>query len=97
MFVPTMPDLNQRNPFVLTYLIQNSVWWTEYVGLDGIRMDTYPYPDKFAMAEWTRRMLEEYPLIFILVGEEWTMNSAIISYWQKGKINQDGLYLIFRG
>jgi glycosidase len=88
-FVPTMPDLNQRNPFVLTYLIQNSVWWTEYVGLDGIRMDTYPYPDKYAMAEWTRRMLEEYP-DFYMVGEEWTMNSAIISYWQKGKINQDG-------
>lgn len=88
-FVPTMPDLNQRNPFLINYLIQNSIWWTEYVGLDGIRMDTYPYPDKYAMAEWTRRMLEEYPN-FYMVGEEWTMNDAIISYWQKDKINQDG-------
>ncbi len=88
-FVPTMPDLNQRNPFMANYLIQNSIWWTEYLGLDGIRMDTYPYPDKYAMADWTRRMLEEYP-DFYMVGEEWTMNSAIISYWQKGKINQDG-------
>jgi glycosidase len=88
-FVTSMPDLNQRNPFLKNYLIQNSIWWTEYVGLDGIRMDTYPYPDKFAMAEWTRRMLEEYPG-FYMVGEEWTMNAAIISYWQKGKVNQDG-------
>ena len=88
-FVPSMPDMNQRNPFMANYLIQNSIWWTEYIGLDGIRMDTYPYPDKFAMAEWTRRMLEEYP-DFYMVGEEWTMNDAIIAYWQKGKINQDG-------
>ena len=88
-FVPSMPDLNQRNPFLSNYLIQNSIWWTEYVGLDGIRMDTYPYPDKYAMAEWTRRMLEEYP-DFYMVGEEWSMNAAIISYWQKGKVNQDG-------
>lgn len=88
-FVPSMPDMNQRNPFMANYLIQNSIWWTEYVGLDGIRMDTYPYPDKFAMAEWTKRMLEEYPG-FYLVGEEWTMNAAIIAYWQKGKVNQDG-------
>lgn len=88
-FVPSMPDMNQRNSFLLTYLIQNSIWWTEYVGLDGIRMDTYPYPDKFAMAEWTRRMLEEYP-DFYMVGEEWAMNPAIVSYWQKGKVNADG-------
>ena len=88
-FVPTMPDLNQRNPFLMNYLIQNSIWWTEYVGLDGIRMDTYPYPDKFGMAEWTRRMLEEYP-DFYMVGEEWSMNPATVAYWQKGKLNQDG-------
>jgi glycosidase len=88
-FVPSMPDLNQRNPFMTNYLIQNSIWWTEYLGLDGIRMDTYPYPDKNAMAQWTRRMLEEYPG-FYMVGEEWSLNPAIVSYWQKGKVNQDG-------
>jgi len=88
-FVPSMPDMNQRNPFLLNYLIQNSIWWTEYVGLDGIRMDTYPYPDKFAMAEWTNRMLEEYPG-FYMVGEEWSMNPATVAYWQKGKVNPDG-------
>jgi glycosidase len=88
-FVPAMPDLNQRNPFLTTYLIQNSIWWIEYVGLAGIRMDTYPYPDKYMMAEWNRRVLEEYPH-FNIVGEEWSLNPAIVSYWQKGQINRDG-------
>jgi len=88
-FDTTMPDLNQRNPFLATYLIQNSIWWTEYVGLDGIRMDTYPYPDKNMMADWTKRMLEEYP-DFYIVGEEGSINQSIVSYWQKGKINSDG-------
>ncbi len=88
-FDKTMPDLNQRNPFLATYLIQNSIWWTEYVGLNGIRMDTYPYPDKNMMADWTRRMLQEYP-DFYIVGEEWSMNESIVAYWQKGKINSDG-------
>lgn len=88
-FVRSMPDLNQRNPFLATYLIQNSIWWTEYLGLNGIRMDTYPYPDKNMMAEWTKRMLEEYPN-FYMVGEEWSMNDAIVAYWQKDHKNQDG-------
>jgi glycosidase len=88
-FVPTMPDLNQRNQFMEKYLIQNSIWWIEYVGLEGIRQDTWPYPDKNMMATWTKQVLNEYPN-FNIVGEEWTMNPAIVSYWQKGKINSDG-------
>lgn len=88
-FVPTMPDLNLTNSFLANYLIQNSIWWIEYMGLAGIRMDTYPYPDKYAMSEWNRRVLEEYPDINI-VGEEWTDNPAIVSYWQKGQQNSDG-------
>ena len=88
-FVPTMPDLNQRNPFMEKYLIQNSIWWIEYVGLEGIRQDTWPYPDKDMMATWTKQVLNEYPN-FNIVGEEWTINPAIVSYWQKGKYNADG-------
>ncbi len=88
-FVPTMPDLNQRNPFMAKYLIQNSIWWIEYAGLEGIRQDTWPYPDKYMMAEWTKQVLKEYPN-FNIVGEEWSLNSAIVSYWQKGKMNTDG-------
>jgi neopullulanase len=89
-FDSMMPDLNQTNPFMATYLIQNSIWWTEYVGLAGIRMDTYPYPDKGMMAVWNLRMAEEYP-DFTIVGEEWgDLSQAILSYWQKGKSNIDG-------
>ncbi|MGH1434060.1 MAG: glycoside hydrolase family 13 protein [Lewinella sp.] len=88
-FVPTMPDLNQRNPFMATYLIQNSIWWTEYLGLAGIRMDTYPYPDEDFMAEWTRRVMEEFPYLNI-VGEEWFENPSTVAYWQAGKDNPNG-------
>jgi glycosidase len=88
-FVPTMPDLNMANIYMANYMIQNSIWWTEYVGLAGIRMDTYPYPDKDAMAEWNRRLLKEYPHLNI-VGEEWSLDPAIVSYWQRGQQNHDG-------
>ncbi|MGB5720326.1 MAG: alpha-amylase family glycosyl hydrolase, partial [Woeseiaceae bacterium] len=88
-FSDTMPDLNQRNPLLADYLIQNAIWWTEYLGLVGIRMDTYPYPDKHFMSQWAERIVEEYPGINI-VGEEWSPSPAIVSYWQRGKENHDG-------
>ncbi len=88
-FVPTMPDLNQRDPLLADYLIQNSIWWVEYLGLSGIRQDTYPYPDKHFMAEWTRRIMQEYP-DFNMVGEEWSASPNVTSYWQRGKQNADG-------
>ena len=82
-FVPSMPDLNQRNPHVITYLIQNSIWWIETVGIDGIRMDTYPYADAAAMAEWMRQLNEEYPN-FNVVGETWVTEPAYTAAWQGG-------------
>ena len=88
-FVPTMPDINQRNPLMADYLTQNALWWIEYLGLAGIRMDTYPYPDKDYMTEWTRRLTLEYPE-FSMVGEEWTSNQAAVAYWQRGNNNRDG-------
>jgi glycosidase len=88
-FTHTMPDLNQRNPFLANYLIQNTLWWIEYADLAGIRTDTYSYSDKAFLARWSRRITEEYPNIN-LVGEEWSMNPAIVAYWQKDKLNQDG-------
>jgi glycosidase len=88
-FVDTMPDLNQRNPLLADYLVQNAIWWIETLGLAGIRHDTHPYPDKHFMTEWTRRIMEEYP-DFNIVGEEWNGNPMIVSYWQRGKQNRDG-------
>ncbi len=80
-FVPTMPDLNQNNPHLMTYLIQNSIWWIETVGIDGIRMDTYPYADAGAMADWMERINEEYPN-FNVVGETWVTEPAYTASWQ---------------
>jgi glycosidase len=88
-FVDTMPDLNQRNPLLADYLTQNALWWIETLGLAGIRMDTHPYPDKEYMAEWSRRVMEEYPE-FTIVGEEWHSSPSFVSYWQRGKDNHDG-------
>ena len=82
-FVPTMPDLNQRNPHLMRYLIQNSKWWIETVGIDGIRMDTYPYAYAEPMAQWMRELDEEYPN-FNTVGETWVTEPAYTAAWQKG-------------
>lgn len=81
-FVSSMPDLNQRNPHVIKYLIQNSIWWIETVGIDGIRMDTYPYADRKAMAEWMKVLNQEYSN-FNTVGETWVTEPAYTAAWQK--------------
>ena len=88
-FTDTMPDLNQRDPHLATYLIQNSIWWVEYAGLSGIREDTYSYADKAFLAKWSQAIMAEYPQ-FNIVGEEWSANPITVSYWQAGKINKDG-------
>lgn len=84
-FVPTMPDLNLRNPLTLKYLIQNAIWWIEYADLDGLRVDTYNYSDPEAMAIWTKSITDEYPH-FNIVGEITMFNQAQLSYWQKDSI-----------
>ncbi|GLB48547.1 glycosyl hydrolase [Neptunitalea sp. Y10] len=81
-FVPTMPDLNQSNPLVVNYLIQNAIWWVEYADLDGFRVDTYSYNDKEGIAKWTKAVMDEYPN-FNIVGEVWLHDQAQIAYWQK--------------
>jgi len=87
-FVETMPDLNQRNEKLARYLIQNSIWWVEYLGLHGIRMDTWSYPEKQFLANWTKAVLDEYPN-FNIVGEEWVSDPSLISYWQAGTAKMD--------
>ena len=84
-----MPDLNQRNPLMASFLIQNTIWWVEYAGLSGFREDTFSYADKDFLAKWTKTVLEEYPN-FNIVGEEMTSITEISAYWQKDKINSDG-------
>lgn len=88
-FSPGMPDLDQRNPHLARYLIQNSLWWIEYAGLSGIREDTFGYADTAFVSRWAKEILDEYP-DFAMVGEEWSVNPAIVAHWQRGKINPDG-------
>ncbi|WP_103028515.1 glycoside hydrolase family 13 protein [Salinibacter altiplanensis] len=80
-FVPSMPDLNQDNDLLATYLIQNTLWWIESTGIDGIRMDTYFYADKEYMTRWTSAVREEYP-DFNIVGESWVPTVSHEAYWQ---------------
>lgn len=88
-FVPMMPDMNLDNPFTLKYLQQWAIWWVEYSGLDGIRVDTYPYNEKEPMSRWCQAVSEEYPWINI-VGECWTSTADHLAYWQGGNPNKDG-------
>lgn len=88
-FVDAMPDLNNREPELAKYLIQNAIYWIEYAGLSGLRIDTYAYSDKNFMASYTKAILNEYPKLNI-VGEVWVTTPSLVSYWQRGKINTDG-------
>lgn len=88
-FVPMMPDMNLDNPFTLKYLQQWALWWIEFSGLDGLRVDTYPYNEKEPMSRWCRAVLADYPWINI-VGECWTSTADQLAYWQGGNANPDG-------
>ena len=83
-FVETMPDLNQSNPYMAKYLIQNSIWWIEFLSLGGVRQDTYPYSYKSFLSDWSCAIMNEYPN-FSIVGEEWSYNPMVVAYWQQGK------------
>jgi glycosidase len=88
-FSPGMPDMNQTNPLVANYLIQNNIWWIEYAGLSGLRIDTFGYSDGAFLTDFTRRLMAEYPKLN-MVGEEWSKLPAVVSHWQRGKVNFDG-------
>lgn len=82
-FVDEMPDLNQDNPFVANYIIQNTIWWIESTGLDGVREDTYPYLNQNFASQWAKTLRDEYPGINI-VGEVWNEESALVAPYQSG-------------
>jgi len=88
-FDTNMPDLDQRNPYLAKYLIQNTIWWVEFAGLDGLRIDTQPYPYKEFIAEWAKAIMDQYPTLNI-VGEAWLQQIPITAYFQGGAKNKDG-------
>ena len=81
-FTQAMPDLNQRNRHVARFLIQSSIWWIEYAGINGIRQDTHPYADYDFMSRWCKEVNDEYPN-FNIVGETWLNSNVLVSFWQK--------------
>ncbi len=89
-FTDYMPDLNQANPFLKRYLIQNTIWWIEYLGLDGIREDTYPYCNQYYLSDWAKTIMEEYPTLNI-VGEIWTGNPSYLAAYQQN--NKFGVHV----
>ncbi len=85
-----MPDFNGNDPHLATYLIQNTIWWIEFAGLDGLRVDTYPYPAKEFSTKWAKAIFAEYPRLGMF-GEVWITESVgMSSYWQAGVKNKDG-------
>jgi glycosidase len=88
-FVESMPDVNSENAFMASYIIQCSIWWIETLQLGGIRQDTYPYSNKDFLTTWSCSIMNEYPA-FNIVGEEWSLNPLVTSYWQADKPRNDG-------
>ncbi len=85
----SMMDMNLDNPYVLKYFQQWAIWWIEWSGLDGFRVDTYPYNEKGPMSEWCKAVMNEYPN-FNIVGEVWTASIPQLAYWQDDNANKDG-------
>ncbi|MCO5936651.1 glycoside hydrolase family 13 protein [Mucilaginibacter sp. RB4R14] len=78
-----MADVNQNNPYVQNYLTQNHIWWIEYAGIDGLRLDTYPYNDAAYMADWAKKLKAEFPHLSIF-GETLVWSVANQAYFTQG-------------
>jgi glycosidase len=79
-FDRSMPDLNQRNPHVANYLIQQAIWWIEYAGLDDLRIDTYTYSDQAFCSRWCQALRDEYPNLGMF-GEIWEHGVSVQGFF----------------
>ncbi|GAB3922394.1 glycoside hydrolase family 13 protein [Larkinella terrae] len=86
-FTPFLPDLNLRNPFLATYLIQNAIWSTEAFSLDAWRVDTYKYNDLNFLNRCNQALMTEFPNIHIF-GESWVGNPVAQAFFVKNRIDQ---------
>jgi glycosidase len=82
-FDSRMADMNESNPYVQNYLTQNHIWWIEYAGVDGFRLDTYPYNDPVYMADWAKKVKAEYPH-FSIFGETLVWSVANQAFFTQG-------------
>lgn len=88
-FAPNMPDFNLKNPVLFDYLKQVYIFWIEYAGIAGLRVDTYPYNDLPTAARFMQAIRSEYPSMMV-VGECWLNTSQEIAYFMSGNNNKDG-------
>jgi neopullulanase len=89
-FANALPDLNTENPFVVQYLLQNSIWWTETTGLDGFRLDTFPYVPRKFWAAWHLALRRLYPSI-TTIGEVFHPDPSVTSFFMGGQKRYDGI------
>lgn len=85
-FTKMMPDMNQKNPYVANFLIQHALWTVEAFGIDGWRIDTYPYNDLAFMNRCNKALMDEYPRIS-LFGETWVHGLPNQSYFVENNYN----------
>ena len=89
-FIDILPDLNQDDPEVARYLIQNTLWWIGMSGMDGVRQDTLPYVPRTFWAKWMAAINREYPQ-FRVVGEMFDGDPSLVSFFQGGEKRFDGI------
>jgi len=89
-FLDFLPDLNQHDPEVSRYLIQNTLWWIGTTGLDGIRMDTWQYVPNSFWRDWNKALKREFPN-FRVVGEVKDSDVVHTSFFQGGRVRFDGV------
>ena len=89
-FVDVLPDLNQDDPEVARYLEQNTLWWIEMTGMDGIRQDTWPYVPRTFWRRWMTAIKREYPALRV-VGEVYDGDPSVVAFFQGGRTGHDGI------
>jgi glycosidase len=89
-FANILPDMNQENPDVAAYFIENSLWWAEETGIDGYRLDTFPYVSRHFWSEFHQALKRAYPR-FVTVGEVFNGDPAITSFFVGGRAQNDGI------
>jgi glycosidase len=89
-FIDLLPDLNQDDPEVARYINQNTLWWIEMSGIDGIRQDTWPYVPRRFWSQWMTAIKREYPTVRV-VGEVFDGDPSLVAFFQGGRARYDGI------
>jgi len=87
-FFGLLPDVNTEDPLAVQYLIQNSIWWAEASGLDGYRVDTFPYVARKFWAEWHAALHKIYPRL-TTIGEIYHPDPEVTSFFVGGQKRVD--------